>query len=208
MRETTSDETIIALPVPPLFAFTLFALRSSDMSSAQLHFIGRRLEYTIASLSRELHLSVEEIRASLFRAMECTGQPAALSARTLISSTPPPISGVAPKPFALGAIDVLAQADSIARSASGENVDWSREPLSERECAIRARYIKNHLGSLLGCIGLGRKAEALRLRQKPIASDLAAADVKAAAILKQDHLDGEREEFREIANELDGEAAS
>jgi hypothetical protein len=37
--------------------------------------------------------------------------------------------------------DAVAQAVSIARSASGTQVDWTREPLTERERKIRQRWL-------------------------------------------------------------------
>ena len=42
-------------------------------------------------------------------------------------------------------LDALSQAVAIARSASGDDVDWSREPLTDREAKLRRVWLERQL---------------------------------------------------------------
>lgn len=82
--------------------------------------------------------------------------------------------------------DPFAQATAIARSAAGEEIDWSREPLTEYERRLRAKFIERDLSRTLLC-GWAIEAEvrALRRTRKPVASDLAAGLKRIAPTIAQ-----------------------
>lgn len=108
-------------------------------------------------------------------------------------------------------MDALAEATRIARSTALVDVDWSREPLTERERRVRARWIERQLETALGRIALRCRLTALRLRALngigAVGSDIAAADAQAHVLDRAEGVLDERAEFEDIADELDEEDA-
>jgi len=104
------------------------------------------------------------------------------------------------------AVNAFNEAAAIARSAAGEELDWSREPLTERERQLRALWIKKHLEHRwsLGASMIDSKISFLRLRGKPIPSDLAAAAPLAAQREKELRAAEQRADLQDLADELDG----
>lgn len=103
-------------------------------------------------------------------------------------------------------MDALQQATALIRSASGDNIDWAREPLTERERSIRQRWIDRRLDGGVGFITIRCEVRALRRSGAAVASDLASAYEKASAMLEQYSKERDRAEFQDIARELDDEA--
>jgi hypothetical protein len=64
----------------------------------------------------------------------------------------------------------LAEATAIARSAACEEIDWNREPLTERERKIRWRVLENMTAFQVMALHLRRMP--LRRNDPPVASDL------------------------------------
>jgi len=101
------------------------------------------------------------------------------------------------------AIDAVEQATQILRSARGEEVDWSREPLTERERRLRAKWIEEHLADPMLTIALDCHARDIRLRRKPVASDLAAAAEEAQRIFEREREERDRDDWQRLSAELD-----
>jgi hypothetical protein len=101
-------------------------------------------------------------------------------------------------------VDALSAAVAIARSASLKEVDWGREPLTEREAAVRTRWIEKQLADRCNRRLLESKVVLRRLGGKPVASDLAAADAEARRIDAENEAAEQLAELTEVADELDG----
>ncbi|GAC1405662.1 MAG: hypothetical protein NVSMB64_10680 [Candidatus Velthaea sp.] len=97
--------------------------------------------------------------------------------------------------------DPLTEATSIVRSASGE-IDWSREPLTDRERRIRAKFIEQQSEQRSGG-SIPYIAMRLRLDSKPVASDLREADAQSRRILKEEIAGYERRNVAEAIDALD-----
>jgi hypothetical protein len=106
--------------------------------------------------------------------------------------------------------DPLADAVAIARSAALEDIDWSREPLTEREAAARKRWLQKKLEMPNddGHVAIRMVDLVLTLRGHHAASDLKEAYETINRRQNQELQRRERAEFEEIATELDGEVAS
>jgi hypothetical protein len=100
--------------------------------------------------------------------------------------------------------DAVAQAVSIARSASGTQVDWTREPLTERERKIRQRWLGNRLNTALGRFQVSLLHN---LYWRRSASDLVAAAEQACALGESQRRCVDQREFQEIADDLDRETS-
>lgn len=97
----------------------------------------------------------------------------------------------------IGRHDPLAEAERIVREATAV-VDWSREPRTKYEGAIRARLIAKHLES--GSFGW---MELLALASEQ--SDGIGRDLRAAADVAERRLEARIAE-RRMANEADARA--
>jgi len=96
--------------------------------------------------------------------------------------------------------DALAAATSIARSAAVvEEIDWTREPLTEREAAVRARMIEKHTGDLWS---LAIESEIFGKGGLP-ASDIARAVTSIYDRSARNHADQKRKEVEEAIADLD-----
>jgi hypothetical protein len=113
----------------------------------------------------------------------------------------------------IASADVLAQATAVARSVAGEEIDWSREPLTERERKIRKRFLENALRhrdgpeSVAGLCDLSITRLDLLRKQKMPASDLREALEERDRRFAADRETESISRYREIADELDDEAA-
>ncbi len=93
---------------------------------------GGDVEGAIRTAIDQMRSDIEEVRRDFGRAHST---PAASSA-TEFQPASPAVSA-APSETAPASSDALEQADAIVRSASGTTIDWTREPLTERERKIR-----------------------------------------------------------------------
>lgn len=105
----------------------------------------------------------------------------------------------------------LAQAEAIIRSASGQ-VDWTREPITDRERRIRARWIERQMGEALGRIVLRTQFRALQWASKVNGTNGPASDITQAAresevLSRLESAERDADEYAEIGDELDEEAA-
>lgn len=96
-------------------------------------------------------------------------------------------------------------ADTVAHDAVGE-IDWTREPSTTLERQVRARWIEGHLSDFDGMLLLGSKAGSLRLRRRPVASDLAEAAKIADQSIDLQIKAGESQEMRDLREEIIGES--
>jgi hypothetical protein len=106
-------------------------------------------------------------------------------------------------------IDPIAQATAIVRSASCEEIDWSLEPLTERERLIRQAYLERVMMAK-DWRRAGLKLDVLQLdlickRESP-ASDLQAALDEYNRRCDVDRREVDRREMRAIADEVDAQA--
>ncbi len=95
-------------------------------------------------------------------------------------------------------------AANIARSASGTEIDWEREPLNQREAKIRKRWLERQLADPLRRLVLKFKTDTLGHK---VASDLAAALKEMEALDALEALERDqrlRDEYSDVADELDG----
>lgn len=105
-------------------------------------------------------------------------------------------------------MSALDEAIAIALSAKGEIVDRSREPLTQRERRIRARYLENELADGLSADALACLAASMRLRDIPVACDLAEAARRAGEQLHDYLAQSERERIEAAIADLDDEDES
>jgi|GEM_PF-6723303 len=111
--------------------------------------------------------------------------------------------------------DVVDAAARIARSAAGE-VDWAREPVTDRERRVRARWLARRLqGDMWGATDICchalvlRASEAVRgNRAFELPGDLASAEMAARAIRDAFSTVRESAEIAHIMQELDEEETS
>ncbi len=105
-------------------------------------------------------------------------------------------------------MSALDEAIAIALSASGEVVDWSREPLTERERRIRARYIEHATSTWAGKVQLILLVLAVQGRGR-VASDLHRVARQMAENAKRSNAQAERHRINRAIEDLDdGGAAS
>jgi hypothetical protein len=100
---------------------------------------------------------------------------------------------------------VLAQATRVAQSAALTRLDWSREPLTDRERRARERWIQRKMATHMGRWNLASKACSVRLEHGRIGNDLAAAVAVSDAMLKQESAERERRELEALVEEIDAE---
>ena len=107
---------------------------------------------------------------------------------------------------------VLSDAVAIARSAAGVDVDWTREPLTERERAVRQRWLDRQLEDVHGRGGrrliaadAAAHADILSGQATRCASDFQAAYDEATRIWDEARTQECRAEFLDIADEIDDE---
>ncbi len=102
----------------------------------------------------------------------------------------------------------LDEAIAIALSAKGEVVDWSREPLTQRERKIRARYLENELADLHGRVRLGCMADIMELKHVRVARDLAEAARRADEEIHQQNERARREAIERAIDDFDDQDES
>jgi len=95
-----------------------------------------------------------------------------------------------------GESDAVAEATDIVRRASTGGIDWSREPLDERERKIRAKILEGKHWIELECIA--------NYVRPHIASDLAQALKQAGEDLRAGDRERQRREAEDAAREVDG----
>jgi len=110
----------------------------------------------------------------------------------------------APEEATIAKADAVAQATAIARSASGTEVDWSREPLNERERKIRARWLEENLKTSIGC-SIITLTEITHWCRGHAACDLTAAAKRAKSLSEATDQVERQRVFQDIADELDRE---
>ena len=101
-------------------------------------------------------------------------------------------------------VDALSAAVAIARSLSLHDIDWGREPLTEREAAVRKRWLDKQVDDTYLSIKLESMVKSRRINRLRVASDLAAAFDESVQIRENEKAEEQRREFAEIADELDG----
>jgi hypothetical protein len=115
-------------------------------------------------------------------------------------------------PVDIARAGVLAQATNFARSLSGDEIDWSREPLSGRERAIRARFLA---GARDGGSSGGMARADLHLMAFELLSEgmALATDLRDALVESERRIENvcdveRREQYRAIGRSLDDESAA
>jgi hypothetical protein len=115
-----------------------------------------------------------------------------------VKPTPVPQASHPTAPAAPALPDPIAAAVAIVRSARGEDIDWSREPLTERERRIRAVYLEGV--SIFKLIALEMHLFSIG---KEIASDLRAARDRAQREADEHSDARDRKRLREAAETVD-----
>lgn len=121
-----------------------------------------------------------------------------LAVENELTMQPPSLPIFAPASIA----DPLADAIAIARSAAGEVIDWTREPLTDMERRMRQRWIEKQLEFLPL---ISHVANDLRRLGIPLPKDLADGEQAEAAYYKRNAAERRREEIDQIRTELRAE---
>jgi len=99
----------------------------------------------------------------------------------------------------------LTDAIAIARSAAGEELDWSREPLTDMERRMRACWIDNNLKTHVGPYSIRSLVAKTRCLGQEIAADLLAAHDEATRMVNDDKEQQRRDELRILRDQLQRE---
>jgi hypothetical protein len=104
---------------------------------------------------------------------------------------------------AVAPASAIDQAIAIVRSANGEAIDWSQEPVTERERAVRGAYLRRLIAEELGGLRLSTIALRLQADGQTPSSDLLAAIDESKRILRADVAADERDRLRRAGEESD-----
>lgn len=116
---------------------------------------------------------------------------------------------VDPAPVTPAPADPVAEAVAIARSARAQDIDWSQEPLTDRERKVRALFLERADPFTLLRINIELLLRRVRGRRELLpASDLQAALDRNRREAKELRRARDNGTFREIGDEIDGEEAA
>lgn len=97
----------------------------------------------------------------------------------------------------------IARSAAIANSNAGLDIDWSREPLSDRERRVRRAYLDKHMDNHHGRLLVIADELVVRLERRSVGSDLREAASAARVLNSASHAAVELEKWKQIAAELD-----